>query len=305
MSEANNNQVSFSSESNSELISSNNIQSQESTERSIASTEKNAQNELKMNWQKVAHKLREYNRKLLKKEFRLQQELAEIENKFNKYVEQSRNSDILVAQQEAEIQNYQQQIAILTQHLTVSEQELTRKEATIEELSQQYQLSQQQTAQLERECTLLQESYSQKNYESIAKEKENKDLQTKLNQQQRYTLQYKTELNRYQEKATVDRKESLASDRPKPTYTRSIQPWSTSNSEPQIALPKTKPQLTTARSTTIKSSKTIKTAAQIASWSASGIEQKQKTNTSKSKSSTGGKPKSLAAVDLPTFPRHR
>ena len=53
----------------------------------------------KMNWQRVAHKLREYNRKLLKKVFRLEQELAEIDNKFNKYVEKSQNNDALLVQQ--------------------------------------------------------------------------------------------------------------------------------------------------------------------------------------------------------------
>ena len=310
MSEANNNATSFSSESNLTPAEHDNLPQAENCETASLESQDSNQTKQKMNWQKVAHKLREYNRKLLKEVFSLKQELADIDNKFEKYVEKSQNSDLLVAQQESKIQEYQKQISLLTERLTTSQQKLGQKETTIEELSQQYKQSQQQTALLERDCTLLQESHSQKSYDLIAKEQEIKELQTKLNQQQRYALQYKAELKRYQDKPTIPIKEPVVSANHKNySPTRSIQPWSNSTSEPKIALPKTKTySVSHNRSTTkYKSSGTIKTAAEIATWSASQIQQKQKAKTAdrNQTKSSSSKPQSLAAVDLPTFPRPR
>ena len=336
MSEANNNVTSFSSESNLNSNQNHDLHSRDSETVALES-QNTSHTEQKMNWQKVAHKLREYNRKLLKQVFRLEQELAEVNNQFKKHTEESQNSDLIVAQQESEIQEYQQQLASLNENLATFQQELSQKETKINELSQQYKLSQQQAALLERDCTLLQESYSQKSYELIAKEKEAQDLQTKFNQQQRYALQYKAELKRHQEKPTIPFKEPAVNTRQNNSQRRSIQPWSTSNtSEPKIALPKTKAYSGTPSQPTSKSNKSkfletvntaiahgetrftrephpssarlaVKTAAEIATWSTSQVQEKQvKTNNqnkSKSKSSVVGKPKSLAAVDLPTFPR--
>ena len=360
MSEANNNATSFSSESNLEFVSSNNSereaqkhqkpadnkslaenqQSEAFEVQNTSQTESDRSLDQKMDWQKVAHKLREYNRKLLKKVFRLEQELAEIDNRFNKSLEKSQNSDLLLAQQEEELQNYQKQIALLTKHLTTSQKEISDRQITIKNLSQQYELSQQQTAQLERDCTLLQESYSQKNSELAAKEKENKELQDKLSQQQRNVIQYRAELKRYQEQAAVSKPELVSSNSqsrlrhvqherlksPQATRTyettepalsvgqtyssknskRSIQPWSSNISESKIVLPKTKPQSVMAQRLKIDPSETVKTAAEIATWSASQVKDKpaNKSETKKKAKSTGkSKPQSLAAIDLPTFPR--
>lgn len=183
-----------------------------------------------MNWQKVAHKLREYNRKLLKKVFRLEQEIAEIDNKFNKHLEKSKNSDLLVANQAEEIKGCQEKIALLSQKLTSSEQQTSNQETIISNLSQQYNLSQKQAAQLERECTLLQEKYDYKTYELDAKEQETKELKIKLSQQQQCALQYKADLQRYLDKTeafstakVISRKENLSNNLPN---NRSIKPWS-------------------------------------------------------------------------------
>jgi len=311
MSEANNNSISFSSESNKEFVATNN-QQPKNFEAKTSNSLNTSQSEQKMNWQKVAHKLREYNRKLLKQVFRLEQELAEVNNKFNKHTEKSQNSDLLVAQQESELQNYQKQIAILTQHLTASQKQIEQKEHAVNELSQQYELSQQETARLERDCTLLQEKYTQNSYELIAKEQENQKLQEKLNQQQRSTLQYQAELKRDREKRTIPSKtiaprEPVVSTRHQYSSAKSIQPWSNSNNnfESKIALPKTKAHLATTNKNIARSSATVKTAAEITTWSASEVQsqQKVKTKTNNKPKSTGGKPQSLAAVDLPSFPR--
>lgn len=299
----------------------------------------------KMNWQKVAHKLREYNRKLLKKVFRLEQELAEIDNKFNKHVEKSQNSDLLVAKQAEEIKKYEEKIALLSQQLTSSEQQISNQKTIISDVSQQYESSQKQTAQLERDCTLLQENYNQKTYELITKEQETKELQTKLSQQQRCAMEYQAELQRYIDKAKTSSKSKLDSRQENlpsknlPNNNRSIKPWSESlcrkttelpltsststNPEPKISLPQTKPQPVPINRLVAQASETVKPAAKIPTWaetqsrpkdlspwitesplsaSISTRSQNQVAKTSR-KSSTSQKPQSLAAVDLPTFPR--
>ena len=268
------------------------------------STKNSASSMQKMNWQKIAHKLREYNRKLIKKVFRLEQELAEIENKFSKSVEKSQNSDLLLAQQAEEIKSYQENLALLTQQLTSSQEQIDSQELIIQRISEQHELSQKQAAQLERECTLLQENCNQQAFELVIKERENQELQSQLNQQQQNALQREAELNRYQE-AKTSRKEKATSGHQNYPHNRYIQPWSTSTiSEPKIALPRNKPQAIKAEPRDVKtSSETIKTAAKIATWSALTVSNQNTDKSKTAKSSQSKKPQSLAAIDLPTFPR--
>jgi len=261
----------------------------------------------KMDWQRVAHKLREYNRKLLKKVFRLEQELAEIDNKFNKHVEKSENTDVLLVRQADELEASQAKIALLIEKLADSQQQIENQELVIKQVSEQHELSQQQTAQLERECTLVQEKYNQKAFELVAKEQSNQKLQSELDRQQHSALQQEAELKTYQEAAS--RKEKAVHRNQNYPHNRFIQPWSTSTfPEPKIALPKTKIQGDRVKQTPVASTETIKTAAEIATWSAS-VESRQKVNKSQpsptqtAKAKSGKKPQSLAAVDLPTFPR--
>lgn len=261
----------------------------------------------KMNWQRVAHKLREYNRKLLKKVFRLEQELAEIDNKFNKYVEKSRNTDSLLVSQAEEIKQYQEEIELLVQQVATSQQQIDNQDLVIKQVSEQHELSQQQTAQLERECTLLQEKYNQKAFELVAKEQESQELKSELNQQQHNALQQEAELKRYQEAAL--RKEKTANRNHNYPHNRFIQPWSTATiPEPKIALPKAKFQSAKIKQTSANTTETIQTAAEIATWSASKVsrtktEQSKAPQAKTTKSNHSKKPQSLAAVDLPTFPR--
>ncbi len=288
---------------NDSLLPENIVNSVGSQGTECPSTKNSASSTQKMNWQKIAHKLREYNRKLIKKVFRLEQELAEIDNKFNKYVEKSQNSDLLLAQQAEEIKSYQENLALLTQQLAGSQEQIDSQELIIQRISEQHESSQKQAAQLERECTLLQEKYNQQGFELAIKERENQELQNQLKQQQQNALQREAELNRYQE-AKTSRKEKATSRHQNYPHNRYIQPWSTSTiPEPKIALPRNKPQPTKAESRDVKTSEAIKTAAKIATWSASTVSN-QKTDKSKTaKSSQSKKPQSLAAVDLPTFPR--
>lgn len=249
----------------------------------------------KMDWQKVAHKLREHNRKLYKNIFRLEQELAELDNKFNKYVEKSQNSDLLLAQQAEEIKQYQENIALLTQQLASSQEQIEERDSSIKRVSQQQELSQTQTAQLERECTLLQEKQDRQTLELAAKDRENQELQIQLSQQQRTVLQQEAELKRYRE-AEACRKKTSSRQQNYP-HNKYIQPWTTSAiAEPKIALPKSKFAKTQTATT--------KTAAKIASKSAVIPNRLESKVSSKvSNTAKGKKPQSLAAVELPSFPK--
>ena len=339
MSEVNNNAASFNSKSDVEFISSTDdyqaedrnkvrqIDSSQAIKNDSNSSDSNSNQgkhsppksnsieqqkplETKMNWQKVAHKLRESNRKLLKNVFRLEQELADINNKFSKQIEKARSSDLLVAQQAEEIETYQVKIANLnqqiTQKLSGSLQTIEKQKAVIDNLVQQNELSQQQTAQLERECTLLQEGCNNQAYELTAKDEEIKDLRAKLSQQQRYAIQYKAELKRYTEKVAESNQNLVVDSDQNNLHRKSIKPWSAyTTSETIISLPQTKPLgIAKIANKTVKANQTVKTAAEIATWSASTSGQQVAKPKTAAKSSSSKKPQSLAAVDLPTFPRH-
>ncbi|MEL6441355.1 MAG: hypothetical protein AAFQ80_19140 [Cyanobacteria bacterium J06621_8] len=252
----------------------------------------------KMDWQKVAHKLREYNRRLLKKVFRLEQELAEIDNKFNRYVEKSQNSDLLLAKQAEEIKAYQDQLSVLTQELVTAQQQAARQELVIQQLSDKHELAQKQTAQLERECTLLQEKSAHQALELAVKDEESIELQNQLHQQQQTAQEKEAELKRYQS-AAKSRQEKAIKQQNNYPHNRFVQPWSTNAiPEPKIAFPRNNSLAIKEKTSHSKTREASKTAAKITTWSAANGKEKKP-----QKSTPTKKPQSLAAVDLPTFPR--
>ncbi len=261
------------------------------TDEAASKSKKSVQ---KMNWQKVAHKLREHNRKLYKQVFRLEQDLAEITNKFNKYVEKSKSNDLLMAHQAEEIKSYQESIALFSQQLANERQETNNKNTVNEQLSQQYESSQKQTAQLERECTLLQEKYNDRAYELTTKEKENQELRIELERQQQILAEYEAKQKRDLE-AEISNKDKANRHKNYP-HNRYIQPWSISGIPEKISLPKTRVQ-------PLKAKHTESSASEAATHSKSVNNQTDRSNTTKSSSSK--KPQSLAAVELPTFPRRK
>ncbi len=172
--------------------------SEESTTVEIDCSPETAESSTKnIDWQKLAHKLREHNRKLLKKVFQLEQELAETDSQLKQQLDRSQSREIVVEQQAKAIKDFQEQVANLLENVEQSKRETQTQQILIETLSKQFEVSQQQTAQLERECALLQENYNQKTYELIAQGKQTQELHSRLNRQQRYTLQYKAALDRY------------------------------------------------------------------------------------------------------------
>lgn len=261
----------------------------------VLETETDRTVHLTMDWQKVAHKLREYNRKLLKQVFQLEQNLADVDNRFQKNLEQSKSSDLLIARQATEIKDYQEKIASMSQQLETFQQETHSQQLTIESLSKQLELSQKQTAKLERECAALQEEYNAKTYELISTGKKAQELYNRLNRQQRYTLQYKAALASHLNNLAPDElnsETSTTSDLPK-IQNQPIKAWSIPKSESKIALPKTKPQLPAANNRVLTPPLRESSSTKAASWPAPAI----------APNSPNKKLQTLAAVELPSFPR--
>ncbi|GAB4537115.1 MAG: hypothetical protein Tsb0014_25530 [Pleurocapsa sp.] len=251
-----------------------------------------------MDWQKVAHKLREYNRKLLKKVFKLEQELAEVENKFHKQIEKSQSSDRTLAQQAEEIKNYQQENARLEEKLTVFQQETHSQQVVIESLSKQLETAQKQAAKLERECAILQENYNQKTYELIAVGKEAQELHSRLNRQQHYTLQYKAALDQYvNDVATKSEESSVTQDNLPSIKNQPVQAWSgtteTTSMDKKLSLPKTNISIAPASKNMVVKPENDRPAAKTNEWPSPAIAKSQKPK----------KTQSLAAVELPQLPR--
>lgn len=257
-----------------------------------------------MDWQKVAHKLREHNRKLLKKVFKLEQELAEIDNSFQQQTKQSQNSDILIAQQAEEIKECQQELENLSQKYLFSQQEIEEQKLVIEERTQQLRLSQQHTAQLERECSLLQEKCNDKTYEVSSQQQKIEELSARLDRQQRYTLEYKAVFDKYNNEVAPNRaNHNTPVNKLFKAKNQPIKPWSVAITGEKTALPSVPQKISTptkvAKATKVTHRQAEKNlqdqtgSSSVTEWPAPAI---AKVNKEK-------QPQSLAAVELPQFPR--
>ncbi|MGF1540867.1 MAG: hypothetical protein ACFCU5_10530 [Pleurocapsa sp.] len=287
--ELNNNSNSFHSSEQSEVAeSTDNISV---AELEVAETTSESTTNKTIDWQKVAHKLREYNRKLLKQVFQLEQDLAELGNKYRSQNEKSQSSDRLVAQQAEEIKKFQEQISHLSQQLETVQQEKHSQKVLADNLSEQLISFQKQTAKLERECALLQETCNNYSYKLISKTQQVEELSTRLTRQQRYALQYKAALENY-----LNNTATTETEVPEIEVTNQpIKAWSSPSIEPSISLPlssKTKP----IEVKPLAGQKQLEpNTSKVTEWPAPAI--------AKTKMTKNNKPQSLAAVKLPRFPR--
>lgn len=271
----------------SELINNNNPPEQELPREKNESVNNQSQSN-EIDWHKLAHKLREHNRKLLKKVFKLEQELAEVTNMLEQQNQRSQNTDILIAQQAKELNQSQEEIANLVNQIETLQQEEQEQKLLNESLSKQLQASQQQIAQLERECALLQENCNNKTHELLVKEQLAQELDARLHRQQRYTLQYKTALDRYIEYTNSKAVEPAKTNSIK-ANNQPIQAWSQKNRHETTPLPLNSSKPTEpSKITALKKSNVPET-----NWLSPVI----------NNSTANKKPKSLAAVELPKFPR--
>lgn len=238
-----------------------------------------------IDWQQLAHKLREHNRKLLKKVFNLEQNLIDATNQVQEHQEIARREELTITEQSEKLNQSQEEIADLLQEVEKERQVINNQQVLIQNLSLQLKNSQQQTTKLERESTVVQENYNQKAQELLSITAEKEELESRLYRQQQQTLQYKAAIEKYsaQEKPL----EHLPSIKiPSRLKHQPIQPWSSASEELAVnnVLP-TNPEVESSLAT--ESSET----SQKSDWRVPEIEK----NTSETQ------PRSLAAVKLPKF----
>lgn len=90
----------------------------------------------------------------------------------------------------------QEQITTLYNQLEFAHQTNQRQQILLETLTDQREASQERVAQLERETSLLQQRYTEQSQILAQTEGNCRDLQTRLYRQQRYTLQFKSALEK-------------------------------------------------------------------------------------------------------------
>ncbi len=176
------------------------LQNSETSEKEVTKIDKTSQacdSSQNIDWQQLAHKLREHNRKLLKKVFNLEQTIIDLTNQVKEYKEIARQEELTISEQAQKLSDSEAEEANLRQQLEKERQEIKSREVLIKNLSLQLKASQQQTAQLERECAIVQENYNQKNYEIINLTEQKKELESRLYRQQQQTLEYKAALEKY------------------------------------------------------------------------------------------------------------
>ena len=266
-----------------------NQKSQLSSEsQSTSSTPKN------IDWQKLAHKLREHNRKLLKRVFTLEQEVAEAQNKCQEQNNQVLENHLLVEQQAEKLNNHQQEVAHLLQELETFQQKFQEQQDLAKNLAQQLEISQQETARIERECTQLQDSNNEKDQNILVTNQQIQELQTRLDRQQENTIKYRAALEKYISTGDFPQQTVTSSSLPRINNSEPIKSWSETHNQSQK--PMVSPDLVEVADHSEESpliAKKEATAKSNSNWPAPEIAQVNKES----------KPKSIAAVKLPRFPR--
>ena len=187
MSEANN-----SFEKNIEFVA--NSESNMTLDSQASSSESQAR-EKEINWHKLAHKLREHNRKLLKKVFQLEQEIIESNKALEEHIKRSRSNDIYVAKQAETINKYQEELAELSQQITIYQQEKSSQEFVMDNLQQRLTISEQNADELKQQYSELEAAKKLQNQQLLAKNQQLQELNTRFNRQQQYLLEYKAHQN--------------------------------------------------------------------------------------------------------------
>ena len=240
------------SEVNHNLSEDNTISSIASPQDISTSTTNHQEKEI--DWHKLAHKLREHNRKLLKKVFQLEQEIIESNQALEEQQKIAKSHDLYTASQAEKINDYQEQITTLIEKIALYEQQEEHQQSTVAILSQQLKIMEEKTDKLEKDCDKLKVLNEKQEEDITAKKQQIQELNTRYYRQQQYLLEHKAS------------KQETNSNQP-------IQAWSGLNASNAAAL-----------------------ASEVATaygrdWPAPAIAKTQQ------------KLKSIAAIQLPKFPR--
>lgn len=180
----------------------------------------------------LARKLRKHNRELVQTVVQLEQALAESQERLQNQITRARNADSILNQQAENLTGNQDEIDRLQAELKLAKADVREHRKKINELNQTLKRGQIQLAQVERECTLLRESFDEQHQKLIAAEQEIQDLQSRLQRQQRYTIQYKTALEKQGIPLEADSAPIPKQRSNFPKVSR-IQPWSEQQPQPK------------------------------------------------------------------------
>ena len=147
--------------------------------------------EKEIDWHKLAHKLREHNRKLLKKVFQLEQEAIENNQALEEQQKIARSHDLYMASQAKKIDNYHEQVAELLEKISVYEQQEEHQQSTVAILSQQLNILEEKADKLEKDCAKLKVLNEEREEEIAAKKQQIQELNTRYYRQQQYLLEHK------------------------------------------------------------------------------------------------------------------
>ena len=175
----------------------------ESNQESKTANPEIQDHEKNINWHKLAHKLREHNRKLLKKVFQLEQEVIETNQSLSEQEKSLQSNNVYSAKQAEKINRYEEEISEFSQKLVGYEREIHSQKATIENLTLQLETSQQKATQLDQEFLQLRNAVVEKDLALSDRKQTIKELKTRLERQQYQFVQSKAEVAQERTAATV------------------------------------------------------------------------------------------------------
>ncbi|MEM9275314.1 MAG: hypothetical protein AAGA80_20470 [Cyanobacteria bacterium P01_F01_bin.143] len=262
-----------------------------STSQLVAESQSTSKTQKNIDWQKLAHKLREHNRKLLKRVFILEQEVVEAKNRGQEQDNQFVNNNLLIEQQTEKLNEHQEEVAHLLQEVETVQQKLREQQALTKDFVQQLEISQQEAAKMERECTRLQDANNEKDYKLVATNKQINELQNRLDRQQQNTIKYRAALEKYISTGDFPQEKVPSSSFPQLIGSEPIKSWAETHdpgSTPLVAKDLEVPEYAEVSPLITKKEVPAKS-----NWPAPEIAVLKKEN----------QPKSIAAVKLPSFPR--
>jgi hypothetical protein len=171
-------------------------------------------------WQGIAARLHQQNQQLLSRILKLEQTLAESQERLNSQIKKSRSAETLICQQSEELERDRERIVELENCLEIYQQNDRLRDMFVDNLSEKLANGQAQLAIVERQCALVKEDYRQQSDRLLELQKNQKELLARLYRQQRYTLQFQAALFQCLEEPNLN---DLASSIPK---IEPIQPWS-------------------------------------------------------------------------------
>lgn len=263
------------------------------TSQLAAESQSSSKTQKNIDWQKLAHKLREHNRKLLKRVFILEQEVVEAKNRGQEQDNQFVTNNLLLEQQAEKLNEHQEEVAHLLQEVDTVQQKLREQQALTKDLTQQLEISQQEAAKMERECTKLQDANNEKDYKLVAANKQIKELQNRLDRQQQNTIKYRAALEKYISTGDFPHEKVPSSSFPQLIGSEPIKSWAETHdhgSAPLVAKDLEVPEYSEVSPLVAKKEAPAKS---NSNWPAPEIAVIKKEN----------QPKSIAAVKLPSFPR--